>query len=100
MDRHWSARLSGAEYKIVCHIFDRTYAWGNVYEEISVREFVRGRNGYTAGTGLSERTVVRTIQSLMQKGVVFREEHPGAMCEYAIDITWRGPDEDIPEMEL
>lgn len=93
IDRHWMPHLSPPEYKVVRLIYDRTFAWGRWTEEISIREFRSGRRKYTNGTGLSESTVYRVLQTLKARGIIFGEAHPGVRSKYGLDPFWKGTDD-------
>lgn len=93
IDRHWMRHLSPAEYKVVRLIYDRTFAWGKWTEEISIREFVRGRLNHTNGTGLSESTVHRALQTLKSRGIIVGENRPGARSKYGLSPYWKGSDD-------
>lgn len=97
IDRHWSRVLNGAEFKLVSHIFDRTYAWGNVTEQISIREFATGRTNYTAGTGLSKRTIYRAIASLSDRGFIGYDSERGFRSTYAVNMFRSGHDDGVKE---
>ncbi|SUS03291.1 hypothetical protein DF3PB_10044 [uncultured Defluviicoccus sp.] len=93
IDRYWMTRLTPPEFKVVRLVFDRTFAWGNWHEEISIRELVRGRRSYTDGTGLSQRTVFRCLQSLKDRAVLLAEARAGCRTTYALALDWNDNEE-------
>lgn len=96
IDRNWMADLTRSQWKIVCHVFDRTLAWGRAECAISVTEFTDGSGTYTRGTGLSDRTVYRVLSQLVKLGVLRKTERPGRKTIYGLNLTW-GTEPPAPE---
>jgi hypothetical protein len=88
IDRNWMCELTKSQWKIVCHVFDRTLQWGRAECAISVPEFAGGCGTYTRGTGLGESTIYRVLGELVKLGVLRKTERPGRKTIYGLDLTW------------
>lgn len=88
LDRVWMAELTKSQWKIVCHVFDRTIAWGRAECAISVPEFAGGSGSYTRGTGLGQSTIYRLLGELVKLGVLTKTERPGRKTIYGLNLKW------------
>jgi hypothetical protein len=74
----WLAALSGSEWKVVCYIARHTYGFGKDADSISQSQLLQGirkRDGthLDHGTGLSEKTLKKAIDALLDQGKIERE---------------------------
>lgn len=60
-----TAPLSGAEFRCLMHLFRQTYGWRKKQDTISIGQWQKA-------TGLPRRSVIRTIQGLLAKNIIFR----------------------------
>lgn len=73
------ADLSGAELKVLLYICRRTFGWKKESDNISLNQMLRGitrKDGtrLDRGVGLSKPTLLRTIKSLVEKGIILAEQ--------------------------
>ncbi|MCC6457925.1 MAG: replication protein [Caldilineaceae bacterium] len=73
------ADLSGAEVKVLLYICRRTFGWKKESDNISLNQMLHGitrKDGITLdrGVGLSKPTLLRSIKSLCEKGVIVAEQ--------------------------
>ena len=100
---YWMADLSGAEFKVLMYIARRTYGFGKLDDNISLKQIVGGivtRSGkrLDSGTGLNKDTVCKALATLEAKGVVLRtqradETYGDLPNSYSLDV-------EIPELAL
>lgn len=79
LDR-WMGRLSGAEIKVVLYVARRTFGFRRDSDTISLAQMAKGivtRDGrqLDCGTGLNKDTVAKTVQALIEKGILIRTRH-------------------------
>jgi hypothetical protein len=79
LDR-WMADLSGAELKVVLYVARRTYGFRRDSDSISLAQMAKGittKDGrqLDKGTGLNKDTVAKTVQALIDKGILIRARH-------------------------
>lgn len=97
----WMTTLSGAELKVVMYVTRRTFGFRKLADQISVRQIVSGirkRDGtrLDSGTGLSRAQVIRVLRSLVDKGIVIREDRTAAngasqAAIWRLNLTYRAP---------
>jgi hypothetical protein len=71
--------LSGAEVKVVLYICRRTFGWKKESDNISLNQMLHGitkKDGtpLDRGVGLSKPTLLRTIKSLVEQGIILAEQ--------------------------
>jgi hypothetical protein len=67
--------LSGAELKVLMYVIRHTNGWGKDRDNISLSQFLNGmkrKDGtiQDRGTGLSKKTLLLTIKSLVEKNMI------------------------------
>jgi len=67
MSRFFYPYIKPSERIVLDFIVDRTIAWGKEWEKIRKVTFIKGMRNVTAGTGLTEPTINRTLNSLLEK---------------------------------
>ncbi|MCL6650290.1 MAG: replication protein, partial [Chloroflexi bacterium] len=72
------AHLSGAETKVMCYLFRRTFGWKKERDAISLSQITDGivrRDGtrLDSGAGVSRETAASALRSLERKGLIIRE---------------------------
>lgn len=60
-----AAPLSGAEFRCLMFLFRQTYGWKKKQDTISMGQ-------WAGATGLDRRSVIRTVQGLLAKNVIYR----------------------------
>lgn len=84
LDRVWAPFLTPAEAKVVTFIFTTTVEWSKPCDRLKVSHFVEGfANG--GGTGLSDKTVRRALDTLERDGAIRRKRTPYG---YVIALIW------------
>lgn len=92
------AVLGSSELKVILFIFDRTWGWSKDFERIPLSHFTDGVKGFTKGTGLSERSVVRALAWLEENEVIEVEREDGRSNKYAIRWDWKPKPEEEKTM--
>ena len=72
IDRTWGPYLKASETKVIGFIFTHTHAWGRAGCRLAVPDFIHGTKT-SHGTGLSDKTVRRTLATLEALGAITRE---------------------------
>lgn len=89
IERYWIDVLSPSQFKVLTLIVSRTIGWGKMWETIPMRHFTDGairrtfREGQDnpitrmtfRGSGLTEPTVRKAIQDLIEQGFIRRKPH-------------------------
>jgi hypothetical protein len=70
--------LSGAETKVMCYLFRRTFGWKKESDAVSLSQLTDGivrRDGtrLDGGAGVSRETAANALRSLERKGLIVRE---------------------------
>ncbi len=70
--------LSGAETKVMCYLFRRTFGWKKESDAVSLSQLTGGivrRDGtrLDGGAGVTRETAANALKSLEQKGLLVRE---------------------------
>lgn len=96
ISRYWKRHMTSAEYSVLDMIFDRTVGWGKLFEYISLNQFVNGvwneKSVYSDGTGIPKRTVQRTLNRLLEKGLIVQKKwKTGMTTQYAVNLFWKPP---------
>jgi phage replication O-like protein O len=81
----WMEKLSPAEFKIICTICRKTFGWRKDFDHISLRQLEKT-------TGLSKRWIIKSISSLIEKGLVIKsrsktKEGDDDINEYKINLV-------------
>src|SRR3954453_9394654 len=71
-------RLSGAELKVLLYIIRRTFGFKKESDNISLQQLLHGITTVEGtvldrGTGLSKKTLLETIKSLLEKNLILTE---------------------------
>lgn len=87
-DRYWMPLMSPAQHMVMTLVISRTMGWGKLWETIPMRHFVEGaarrdfKEGdspvtrmHFRGTNLTEPTVRKAIQFLVEHGFLRRKPH-------------------------
>jgi hypothetical protein len=69
LNGYWH-QLNGSEQKCLDYILRHTWGFDKISDEISFTQLEKGINGFDKGTGLSRRTIIRSIQGLVKKGFI------------------------------
>jgi len=74
--------LTGGEFKVLWYIIRHTYGWQKTEDAIDLTQFeegIRKKNGdmVDGGTGLSRKTIIRSIQGLERKGFIIAKRTKG-----------------------
>ena len=90
--RNWAAELTGNELSVVFFVLDRTLGWGKEWEVITYPQLtdgVKSRDGKIICRGLKmgAATARRVMVSLVEKGVILREEICGGY-KYSLNYEW------------
>ncbi|KQQ17375.1 hypothetical protein ASF59_00070 [Methylobacterium sp. Leaf121] len=89
----WAPHLTASEFVLVAWLLANAVPRGKRSGVYSISQFVEGvpnhRDGgmWTAGTGLSEKTVRRAIASCLAKGVIHTSRDPRG-TRFAVVLSW------------
>ena len=104
---HWMATLSDSELRVVMYAVRRTYGFGRKTNKISVPQFAHGLTDNEGevldrGTGLSERSVYRAVNSLVGKDILRERRNRGKdggerSKSYSLNLRYLPPlPEEVP----
>ncbi len=94
--------LSGNELKVLLYIIRRTFGFKKQRDHISLNQMLRGiqrKDGKAldGGVGLSKPTLLNALQTLLQKGIILREQRSSQArghlpSAYGLKLTEQMPD--------
>lgn len=93
IDTAWLQHLTPSETKVMNLLCARTIYWGKVWEVVTAKHFVQGCEGQFAGTGMTKKTVLACLASLLADGFV-RRRKAGNTWAYSVNVLSMGTDKD------
>jgi phage replication O-like protein O len=90
----WMAKLSGAQFKVICKIWRNTFGWQKEKDGISVTQLA-------AATGIARRHIMRATQDLEEMDLIESKKTKGHTTIYRIKIASNSNDKkELPKTEV